>query len=63
MNYNYYKDKYKTISIKLDRQREADIISLLEGAPDGPKAFIINAVKFYVNFVSSIALGGVKHGK
>lgn len=62
MNYKYYKDKYKTISIKLDRQRDADIITLLEGAPDGPKAFIINAVRFYVNFISSMALGGVKHG-
>ncbi len=63
MNYNYYKDKYKTITIKLDRQREADIISLLEGAPDGPKAFIVNAVKFYVDFISALALGGAKNGK
>lgn len=26
MNYNYYKNKYKTISIKLDKQKDAAVI-------------------------------------
>lgn len=26
MNYNYYKNKYKTISIKLDKQKDAPVI-------------------------------------
>ena len=30
MNYNYYKNKYKTISIKLDRQKDADIIKYFD---------------------------------
>lgn len=60
MNYNYYKDKYKTISIKLDKQRDADIIDIIEQAPDGPKAFILNCVRFYVSFITSLTMGGHK---
>lgn len=30
MNYNYYKNKYKTISIKLDRQKDAEIIKYFD---------------------------------
>ena len=32
-DYNYYKDKYKTVSIKLDRQADADVIRFLEEWP------------------------------
>ena len=30
MNYNYYKNKYKTISIKLDKQKDASVIEYFD---------------------------------
>ena len=30
MNYNYYKNKYKTISIKLDKQKDAPVIEYFD---------------------------------
>lgn len=63
MSYEYKKKKYKAVTIQLDREREADLISVLEGSPEGPKAFIVTALRFYISFISSIALGGAKHGQ
>lgn len=47
MEYDYYKNKYKTISIKLDREKDADIIDFLESMPEGvgPKECIVAALR------------------
>lgn len=46
MKYGYYKDKYRSISIKLDQVKDADVIDFLTGDPDrGPKAIICGLVR------------------
>ena len=44
-NYDYYKNKYKTVTIKLDRDAEADVINFLAQYPKGPKAAIVLALR------------------
>ena len=47
MDYKYYKDKYRTISIKLDREKDADVIAILDSMPEGvgPKECIVAALR------------------
>lgn len=48
MKYEYYKDKYKTISIKLDHNKDADIIEYFNrasAAGTGPKVVITDLVR------------------
>ena len=47
MKYNYYKDKYKTVSIKLDKQKDHDVIEYFQTLPPdiGPKEAICNLIR------------------
>lgn len=47
MDYKYYKDKYRTISIKLDREKDADVIAILDSMSEGvgPKECIVAALR------------------
>lgn len=54
MKYEYYKNKYKAYTLRLDREKDADIIKLLDNWPDGPKAVIMIALR---------ALKAVIHGR
>ena len=45
MKYNYYKDKYRTVSIKLDKQLDRDIIEYLDSRDGGPKNIICHAIR------------------
>ena len=47
MDYKYYKDKYRTISIKLDREKDVDVIEILDSLPEGvgPKECIVAALR------------------
>lgn len=47
MSYEYYKDKYKQVNIKLDRVQDADLIAFLESWPKGPKHAIILALRVF----------------
>lgn len=55
-DYKYYKDKYKAYTIRLDRQRDQDIIEYLDSCDQGPKACILHALRADL-FVQS--LGGL----
>lgn len=44
-DYNYYKQKYKAITIRLDREADKDVIDFLEQWPHGPKHAIMLAVR------------------
>lgn len=55
-DYKYYKDKYKAYTIRLDRQRDQDIIEYLDSCDQGPKARILHALRADL-FVQS--LGGL----
>lgn len=48
MNYDYYKKKYKKITIQLDRERDADIISFLEQFPGKSKLVICECLRFLI---------------
>lgn len=50
-DYNYYKEKYKTVTIKLDRQADADVIKYLEEWPKGPKHLIVWALRTMKKFM------------
>ena len=50
-DYNYYKTKYRTYSLKLDREKDADIITFLEQWPEGPKDAIVKAVRIFKKFI------------
>ena len=43
-DYHYYKDKYKAYTIRLDRQRDRDLIEYLDNYEQGPKACIVAAL-------------------
>lgn len=55
-DYKYYKDKYKAYTIRLDRQRDQEIIEYLDSCDQGPKARILHALRADL-FVQS--LGGL----
>ena len=44
-DYKYYRDKYKAYTIRLDRQRDRDIIEYLDNIKCGPKACIVAALR------------------
>lgn len=51
MNYNYYKDKYRTISIKLDKDKDRDIIQMLDDAAAdgyGPKTVFTDLARRHI---------------
>ncbi len=60
MDYKYYKDKYQTISIKLDRVKDADVIMILDSMPEGvgPKECIVAALRT-VGVMLGLQKGGV----
>lgn len=48
MKYGYYKDKYRSISIKLDQVKDADVIQYLDKCSAkgyGPKAQICGLIR------------------
>ena len=45
MKYDYYKDKYKAVTIRLDKDAEKDVIDFLEQWPKGPKHAIVLALR------------------
>ena len=46
-DYDYYKTKYKSITLRLDREADADVIKFLEEWPKGPKHAIMLAVRIF----------------
>lgn len=50
-DYNYYKQKYKAVTIRLDREADKDVISFLEQWPDGPKDAIVKALRIFRKFM------------
>jgi hypothetical protein len=60
MKYDYYKDKYKTISIKLDRDKDRDIIDYLDRfAPyAGPKTVICATLRTVAGLIPGPEGGG-----
>ena len=59
MKYDYYKDKYKTISIKLDRDKDRDIIDFLDrfAAYAGPKTVICATLRTVAGMVTDLEGG------
>lgn len=54
MKYDYYKNKYKAITIKLDREADSDVIDYFENAGKqgyGPKLIICDLIRSHVNMV------------
>ena len=49
MNYDYYKNKYKKLTIQLDRERDADIIEFLEQFPGKSKQVICECLRFLMD--------------
>ena len=63
MDYDYYKTKYKTYSIKLDYDRDRDVIRFLEEmkiARLGPKAVILAAMRTVCSMMVEFNEGGPK---
>ena len=63
MEYDYYKTKYKTYSIKLDYDRDRDVINFLEEmkrAGLGPKAVILAAIRTVCSMMVEFNEGGPK---
>ena len=46
MNYDYYKKKYKKLTLQFDRERDADIILFLEQFPGKSKQVISECLRF-----------------
>ena len=46
-DYDYYKTKYKSITLRLDREADTDVIKFLEEWPKGPKHAIMLAVRIF----------------
>lgn len=55
-DYDYYKKKYKSITLRLDREADADVIKFLEDWPQGPKHAIMLAVRIFKKAIR----GGLK---
>lgn len=54
MKYEYYKNKYKAICIKLDRDTDSDVIEYFENAGKlgyGPKLIICDLVRSHIDMV------------
>lgn len=49
MDYDYYKKKYKKLTIQLDRERDADIIAFLEQFPGKSKQVICECLRFLMD--------------
>lgn len=63
MEYKYYKDKYKTYSIKLDYDQDRDVIAFLEDmkrAGIGPKSVILAAIRTVCSMMVEFNEGGTK---
>lgn len=63
MEYDYYKTKYKTYSIKLDYDRDRDVINFLDEmkrAGLGPKAVILAAIRTVCSMMVEFNEGGPK---
>ena len=63
MDYDYYKTKYKTYSIKLDYDRDRDVIQFLDEmkrAGLGPKAVILAAIRTVCSMMVEFNEGGPK---
>lgn len=63
MDYNYYKTKYKTYSIKLDYDQDRDVIQFLEEmkrAGLGPKSVILAAIRTVCSMMVEFNEGGPK---
>lgn len=63
MDYDYYKTKYKTYSIKLDYDRDRDVINFLDEmkrAGLGPKAVILAAIRTVCSMMVEFNEGGTK---
>lgn len=63
MEYDYYKTKYKTYSIKLDYDRDRDVIQFLDEmkrAGLGPKSVILAAIRTVCNMMVEFNEGGPK---
>ena len=58
MKYNYYKDKYKTVSIKLDKQKDQDVIEYFQTLPPdiGPKEAICGLIRSDIAMLKIIAM-------
>ena len=63
MDYDYYKTKYKTYSIKLDYDRDRDVINFLDEmkrAGLGPKSVILAAIRTVCSMMVEFNEGGPK---
>lgn len=58
MNYDYYKKKYKKITIQLDRERDADIILFLEQFPGKSKLVICECLRFLIGHMKGRVIDG-----
>lgn len=56
MDYQYYKDKYKSYTVKLDRVADADLIEFLSTWPKGPKHAIVLSLRVFKKAIK----GGLK---
>lgn len=48
MDYNYYKSKYKKITLQFDREKDADVIKFLELFPGQTKNVICECLRFLI---------------
>lgn len=48
MDYNYYKNKYKKITLQFDREKDADVINFLEIFPGQTKNVICECLRFLI---------------
>lgn len=46
MNYDYYKKKYKKITIQLDREKDADIITFIEECRGSFKHIFCSVIRY-----------------
>ena len=44
----YNKSKYKTITVKIDKVEESDLITFLESSPDSIQVTVKKALKHYI---------------
>ena len=58
MNYDYYKNKYKKLTIQLDRERDADIIAFLEQFPGKSKQVICECLRFLMDHMKGRGQNG-----
>ena len=56
-DYEYMKKKYKTVTLKLDREADKDVIDFLDQWPNGPKHAVMLAVRIFKKAIKG-GLGG-----